>query len=131
MYKRVLRWLTVGAFCSTAATCGQKGPLELPDEQAVLAVVWNPPTGDHKGRPYECVSRQPGSVCAGTVGDGLVPSRRALWARIDDAAALSWQTVLAVRNRPTGDHKGRPYEHVLRHPASVWAFWRAPDGLRT
>ncbi len=34
MIGRVLRWLLVGALCSTVATCGQKGPLELPDEKA-------------------------------------------------------------------------------------------------
>ena len=34
MFERVLRWLLVGVLCSTVATCGQKGPLELPDEQA-------------------------------------------------------------------------------------------------
>ena len=30
-------WLIVGTFCSTVATCGQKGPLELPEEDAAMA----------------------------------------------------------------------------------------------
>lgn len=61
MVGRVLRWMIVGAFCSTAATCGQKGPLELPDEQAVSAA-----------KAYDVVPKRPGSVCS-TLGesDGL------------------------------------------------------------
>ena len=39
MFERVLRWLVVGGFCSTVATCGQKGPLELPDERAARPPV--------------------------------------------------------------------------------------------
>ena len=30
-------WLIVGTLCSTVATCGQKGPLELPEEDAAMA----------------------------------------------------------------------------------------------
>ena len=37
MLEGILRWLIASALCATAATCGQKGPLELPDEAAVAA----------------------------------------------------------------------------------------------
>ena len=37
MFRQVVRWLVVGMFCASAATCGQKGPLELPDEQATAS----------------------------------------------------------------------------------------------
>ena len=101
MLRRVLRWVTVGAFCSTAATCGQKGPLELPDERAALAVVWpttsavrNPGTGDHKGRAGDRKGR---------AGD---------------------------RKGRAGDHKGRPYGDVSGHSGSVCPAGREADGLR-
>ena len=55
MFERVLGWLLVGVLCSTVATCGQKGPLELPDEQAAVF-------------EYRLEQRS-------TVGDGLVPAR--------------------------------------------------------
>ena len=44
MSARGLRWLLVGSLCLGAATCGQKGPLELPDEQA-SAAQWRSPVG--------------------------------------------------------------------------------------
>ena len=53
------RWLVAGMFCLGAATCGQKGPLELPDEQTAVwesvEAVQNLGTGDRKGRPYDAV----------------------------------------------------------------------------
>ena len=60
MGARVLCWLLVGACGASVATCGQKGPLELPDEQAAV----------HDHLPIE-VARAGRS----TMADGLVPSR--------------------------------------------------------
>ena len=59
MSGRIARWLFVGMFCASVATCGQKGPLELPEPEAVTDVVPSRQhdssgrfAGDHKGRPY-------------------------------------------------------------------------------
>ena len=30
-------WLAVGVACSSVATCGQKGPLEMPDDDATAS----------------------------------------------------------------------------------------------
>ena len=59
MSARGLRWLVLGPLCLGVATCGQKGPLELPDEQAAtwqsVKAVQSLGTGDRKGRPYDAV----------------------------------------------------------------------------
>ena len=39
MLDSALRWLFAGMLCLGAATCGQKGPLELPDEYAANGLV--------------------------------------------------------------------------------------------
>ena len=75
MLERILHWLIVAAACGTVATCGQKGPLELPDEQAA-STVRNPGTVDHnaptsaRGRLYEKVPRHRVPVTWGEA-DGL------------------------------------------------------------
>ena len=39
MFSRKLLGLTAAALCSTVATCGQKGPLELPEREAASVPV--------------------------------------------------------------------------------------------
>ena len=69
------------------------------------------------------------------VGDGLVPSRRALRARIENAHAFSWQPTEAVGASGTGDHnaparaRGRPYGIVATILAAVMVAACGPDEI--
>ena len=93
--------------------------------------------GDHKGRPYgfiveftglDFASFHPGAGSRTrkeqrVVGDGLVPSRRALRARVENAPHSRWQSTDAGGNPGAGEHnaparvRGRPYATELRRIA--------------
>ena len=116
MLERIVRWLLVGMFCASAATCGQKGPLELPEPQAKV------------------------------VGDGLVPSRSRMIvvnvAGDDKRIAGDDKRIAGDDKRIAGDDKRiagdgaplrarqrRPYE-VPPHRPSAWSTLGEGHGIR-
>ena len=64
-------------------------------------------------------TQRAGALAPTPVGDGLVPSRRALRTRFENAHAFSWQPADALRCPRTGDRKGRPYTSFVPGNADI------------
>ena len=74
----------------------------------------------------------PGVDVLGTtvVGDGLVPSRRALRARVENAPHSRGKRPNAVLDLGAGDHKGRPYGLVNQFNGLRSGEWHPEPGGR-